>query len=155
MNVEQSLERPAGRILALDVGKRRIGMAVSDELGITAQGLKTLERTRLRDDLARIGQVAADSGAGLVLVGHPLHMSGAEGRQAEYVREFARRLAEHLEVPVRLWDERLTSVQANRMLRESGISIEKRSQAVDRVAAVLLLESYLDALAWDREETDG
>jgi putative Holliday junction resolvase len=134
-----------GRVLALDFGKRRIGLAVSDELGITAQGLETLERTNIRQDLARLTQLIAEKSVSLILMGNPLHMSGREGRQVEYTREFAERLTAATGVPVEYWDERLTSVQAERMLRESGISIQKRAQAVDQVAAVILLESYLDS----------
>jgi putative holliday junction resolvase len=134
-----------GRVLALDFGKRRIGLAVSDELGITAQGLETLERTNIRQDLARLTQLIAEKSVSLILMGNPLHMSGREGRQVEYTREFAGRLTAATGVPVEYWDERLTSVQAERMLRESGISIQKRAQAVDQVAAVILLESYLDS----------
>ena len=130
--------------MALDVGKRRIGLAVSDELGWTAQGLETLERTRIRDDLARLKEVADRWSIETLLVGQPLHMSGEQSRQSEYTREFAARLQERLKLPVIFWDERLTSMEAERVLRESGASLEKRKQAVDRMAAVLLLESYLE-----------
>jgi putative Holliday junction resolvase len=138
---------PRRRILALDVGKRRIGVAVSDELGITAQGLPTFQRTTIRDDLARLAALAADQNAGLFLLGFPLHMSGRESRQSQYVREFGDRLARYTGLPVEYLDERLTTVEANRVLRESGIGIEKRAAAVDRLAAVILLESYLGRTA--------
>lgn len=138
---------PQRRILALDVGKRRIGLAISDPLGITAQGLDTLQRTTIREDLARLAQLAADRSIALFLIGDPLHMSGDKSRQAQYIRDFAERLSEITGVPVQFWDERLTTVQAQRVLKESGISIEKRARAVDRLAAVILLESYLDSLA--------
>ncbi|HEY6987359.1 MAG TPA: Holliday junction resolvase RuvX [Bryobacteraceae bacterium] len=130
--------------MALDVGKKRIGLAVSDELGWTAQGLETLERTRIRDDLARLKEVADRWSIETLLVGQPLHMSGEQSRQGEYTREFAARLQEYLKLPVIFWDERLTSMEAERVLRESGASLEKRKQAIDRMAAVLLLESYLE-----------
>jgi putative Holliday junction resolvase len=136
----------SGRVLALDFGKRRIGLAVSDELGITAQGLETLQRTNTREDLRYLAQLIAEKNVILILMGKPLHMSGAEGRQAEYTRDFAGRLSTASGVPVEFWDERLTTVAAQRVLRESGISIQKRAQAVDRLAAVILLESYLDSL---------
>ena len=132
-------------MLALDLGKRRIGLALSDALGITAQGLETLERTNIREDLARLVKLAAENDVGLILMGDPLHMSGRAGRQAEYTREFAERLRAASGLPVDLWDERLTTVEAQRVLRQSGISVEKRAKAVDRLAAVILLESYLDA----------
>jgi len=133
------------RILALDLGKKRIGLAVSDELGLTAQGLVTLERKNKRVDLAAIAQLANAKGVTLILLGNPLHMSGHEGRQSEWVRDFAGALAAHTGIPVKLWDERLTTVEATRVLRQSGIGIEKRAAAVDRLAAVILLQSYLDA----------
>jgi putative holliday junction resolvase len=134
-----------GRVLALDLGKRRIGLALSDELGITAQGLQTLERTNIREDLARLTQLANDKNVTLLLVGNPLHMSGDEGRQTVYAREFGDRLHAATGLPVEYWDERLTTVEAQRVLRQSGISIEKRGKAVDRLAAVILLESFLDS----------
>ena len=136
-----------GRILALDLGKRRIGLAISDELGITAQGLDTLLRTNLREDLAHLGNLITEKNAGLILMGNPIHMSGREGRQAEYTRDFAERLKEKTGLPLVYWDERLTSVEAGRVLRDSGISIEKRARAVDRLSAVILLASYLDSLS--------
>jgi putative holliday junction resolvase len=134
-----------GRVLALDLGKRRIGLALSDELGITAQGLQTLERTNIREDLARLSQLTIEKNVTLLLVGKPLHMSGDEGRQTVYAREFGDRLHAATGLPVEYWDERLTTVEAQRVLRQSGISIEKRGKAVDRLAAVILLESFLDS----------
>jgi putative Holliday junction resolvase len=134
-----------GRVLALDLGKRRIGLALSDELGITAQGLETLQRTNIREDLARLSQLAVEKNVSLLLLGNPLHMSGHEGRQAGHAHEFGERLHAATGLPVEYWDERLTTVEAQRVLRQSGISIEKRAKAVDRLAAVILLESYLDS----------
>jgi putative Holliday junction resolvase len=135
-----------GRILALDFGKKRIGLALSDELGITAQGLETLQRTNTREDLDALATLAQDRNVTLFLFGDPMHMSGDASRQGRHVREFAERLGKRTGIAVQFWDERLTSVEANRVLRESGISIEKRARAVDRLAAVILLESYLDSL---------
>jgi len=137
-----------GRVLALDLGKRRIGLAISDELGITAQGLNTLERRNKRVDLAELGSLIRKHGVTQLLMGNPLHMSGTEGRQSVWVQEFATALEKHTGVPVRLWDERLTTVEASRVLRASGISIEKRAAAVDRLSAVILLQSYLDSGEW-------
>ena len=137
--------RAEGRILALDLGRKRIGLAISDELGITAQGLQTLARTNMREDLARLAELIAARGVSLVVLGNPIHMSGREGRQSEWVRQFAGKLGAHTGCAVRLWDERLTSVEAGRVLRSSGIGIEKRARAVDRLSAVLLLGSFLDA----------
>ena len=133
-------------MLALDVGKKRIGLAISDELGITAQGLETLQRSRIREDLERLGSIVKSSNVQALLVGRPLHMSGSESRQSEYTREFADRLGNYLGIPVVYWDERLTSAEAERMLRTAGASLEEKRRAVDRLAAVLLLESYLGYL---------
>ena len=134
------------RILALDLGKKRIGLALSDPLGITAQGLPNLERGRKRDDLAALAQLAKEREVGLILMGNPVNMGGSEGRQSAWVHEFAEALEKQTGLPIRFWDERLTTVQAHRVLRESGISIEKRAAAVDRLSAVILLQSYLDSL---------
>lgn len=146
MQEENQEQAQGGRILALDVGMRRIGLALSDALGVTAQGLETLQRKNLRTDLARLGDLAREREVGLFLVGHPRHMSGDESRQSGYVREFAEKLERATGIRVELWDERLTTVEAGRVLRSSGISIEKRAQAVDRLSAVILLQSYLDSL---------
>ena len=137
----------AGRILALDLGRKRIGLALSDPLGITAQGLPTLERTNIREDLDALARLVGQHEVTLLLMGNPLHMSGREGRQVEYARDFAARLEKRTGCELRFWDERLTTVEAQRVLRESGISIEKRARAVDRLSAVILLESYLDRQA--------
>jgi putative Holliday junction resolvase len=143
--VEYQSKAAEGRILALDLGKKRIGLALSDPLGITAQGLPTLQRTNMRADLGALEKLISEYQVRLILMGHPLHMSGHESRQSEYTREFAGRLAERTGLEIKLWDERLTTVAAQRVLRESGISIQKRARAVDRLAAMILLESYLDS----------
>jgi len=134
------------RILALDLGKKRIGIAISDPLGITAQGLPNLNRTNKRSDLAALGELAREREVGLFLMGNPINMRGTEGRQSGWVREFGSALEARTGLPVKFWDERLTSVEAGRVLRSSGISIEKRAAAVDRLSAVILLQSYLDSL---------
>lgn len=144
-----------GRVLAVDFGQRRIGLAVSDELGLTAQGLETLERTNIREDVARLARIAADKSVSLVLLGDPIHMSGRPGAQSQRVRAFARRLVRQTGLPVRFWDERLTTVQANRLLRESGVGLRDRRRAVDRLSAVILLESYLEWCAQNASEQSG
>jgi putative Holliday junction resolvase len=138
---------PGGRprILALDLGKKRIGLAISDPLGLTAQGLPNLERTNKRADLAALATLAREREAGLILMGNPLNMGGSEGRQSAWVHEFAEALERQTGLPVQFWDERLTTVEANRVLRSSGISIAKRAAAVDRLSATILLQSYLDS----------
>jgi putative Holliday junction resolvase len=142
-----------GRILALDLGKRRIGLALSDELRLTAQGIETLQRTNIRADLARLGEIASTNNVATIVIGNPIHMSGQEGRQSGHAHEFGSRLQASTGLPVEFWDERLTTVEAQRVLRQSGISIEKRAQAVDRLAAVILLESYLDSRRFDSPRT--
>ncbi len=144
---------PEGRILALDYGTRRIGLAISDELGLTAQGLETLERTNIREDLARLAALVRDKSVRLILMGDPVRLSGRAGSHAEQVRRFARRLERRTGLPVRFWDERLTTVEANRLLREAGVGARERRQAVDRLSAVLLLESYLDRREWEVGES--
>lgn len=133
------------RILALDVGKKRIGLALSDELGLTAQGLKTLEREGRRDDIETLRKLAVESRVELFLIGDPIHMSGAPSRQGEYTREFARELEYKTGLPVKFWDERWTSREAERTLRGSGIAHGERKPAIDRLSAVILLQSYLDS----------
>ncbi|HYA16655.1 MAG TPA: Holliday junction resolvase RuvX [Bryobacteraceae bacterium] len=133
------------RILALDLGKKRIGLALSDELGITAQGLETMERSGRREDVEALRKLAVQHGVGMILIGDPLHMSGEQSRQGSYTREFARELEYKTGLPVKLWDERWTSREAERVLRGSGIAPGERKPAIDRLSAVILLQSYLDA----------
>lgn len=135
---------PIGRVLGLDVGARRIGIAVSDALGITAQGLETLQRTNKRRDFEHLQQVIRQYEVREIVVGLPLRMSGAEGTQSEKMRGFAAEVAKRFGLPVHLWDERLTSAEANRFLRETELSIEKRGKAVDRMAAVLILQGWME-----------
>ena len=131
--------------MALDLGARRIGLAVSDALGLTAQGLETLERKNKRADFEYLAQLAQKYDVAEIVLGLPLHMSGDESAQSRRSVEFARELEEKLRLPVHLWDERLTSAQANRLLRESEMSIRRRGQAVDRMAATLILQSFLES----------
>jgi putative Holliday junction resolvase len=135
----------AGRILAIDYGSRRMGLAVSDLLGITSQGIETLQRKNKRSDFSRLGQVIRAYDVREIVLGNPLRMSGTEGIQSEKVAGFAEELRQKFKLPVHLWDERLTSAEANRLLREAELSIQKRAQAVDRMAAVLILQSFLQA----------
>ena len=136
--------RLSGRVLGLDVGARRIGIAVSDPLGITAQGLETLQRSNKRHDLAALERVIREYTVEAIVVGLPLRMSGAEGTQSEKMQVFAEELRKRFRLPVHLWDERLTLAEANRLLRETDLSIEKRGKAVDRMAAILILQSWME-----------
>ena len=138
------------RILAIDFGTRRMGLAVSDALGMTAQGLPTLERTRIADDLERLRLLVEEYSVEKVLVGNPISHSGGETSMSQLASEFAEKLRKRVACPVEMHDERMTSIVANRTLREAGLSIGKRQRAVDRLAAVLLLQSYLDYLENER-----
>ncbi|HKT86943.1 MAG TPA: Holliday junction resolvase RuvX [Candidatus Sulfotelmatobacter sp.] len=140
-----SSQADSGRILGLDVGARRIGIAVSDPLGITAQGLETLHRRNKKYDLQFLRRIILQYEVKEIVVGLPLRMSGAEGTQAEKIHAFAEDLRKHFKLPVHLWDERLTSAEANRLLRETDLSIEKRGQAVDRMAAILILQGWMES----------
>ncbi|PYX98242.1 MAG: Holliday junction resolvase RuvX [Acidobacteria bacterium] len=132
------------RILGLDVGSKTIGVAVSDPLGITAQGLDTIRRKNKRVDFAQLEALICQYQIAEIVVGYPLRMSGAEGIQAEKMQQFAQELRQRFELPVHLWDERLTSTEANRLLRDSEMSIKRRGEVVDRLAAVLILQGWMD-----------
>ncbi len=119
-------------------------MAVSDPLGITAQGLPTLRRKNKRVDLQALEQVIRSYDVAEIVVGYPLRMSGAEGTQSEKMVRFAQDLQKYFNLPVHLWDERLTSAEANRVLRESEMSIKRRGEVVDQLAAVLILQSWME-----------
>jgi len=126
------------------VGARRIGVAVTDPLGITAQGLDTIQRKNKRTDFVQLENVIRQYEVVELVVGYPLRLSGEAGIQAEKMTLFAAELAKRFQIPVHLFDERLTSTEANRVLRESEISIEKRAKAVDRMAAVLILQAWME-----------
>jgi putative Holliday junction resolvase len=128
----------------LDVGDRRIGVAVSDPLGITAQGLPTLERVSLKEDVQALLELVRAWDVRLVVAGLPINMNGTRGLQSEKVKRLMGKLQEAAELEVVYWDERLTTVAANRSMLEGDLSRKKRKQAVDRVAAVLILQGYLD-----------
>ena len=135
----------ATRLMGLDVGTRRIGVAVSDLLGITAQGLETLQRQNKRYDFQHLRRVIRDYNVTEIVVGLPKRLSNIDSAQTEKVIAFAEELKAKFQLPVHMWDERLTSAEANRLLREMDLSIEKRTAAVDRMAAVLILQSFMDA----------
>lgn len=134
------------RILGLDVGDRRIGVAVSDELGVMAQPVLTLIRTNRRQDLKSIQRLVRKYSCAAIVVGNPLYMSGDLSPQAAKAQAFADMLREETGLPVHLWDERLTTTEAHRHLHAAGRSGRSEHKAVvDQVAAVLILESYLAA----------
>lgn len=133
------------RALGLDLGTRTIGLAVSDELGITAQGLDTLERRGPRKDLEALAAYVTAYSVDRFVIGLPLNMDGSEGPRAEFTRTFGIGLEAATKRPVIYWDERLTTVAAQSALREGGASRKKRREVIDKVAAVLILQGWLDA----------
>lgn len=135
------------RILALDYGAVRVGVAVSDELRLMASPLEFIPLEPWEGFLARLREILREKPAELLLVGLPRNMDGTYGPAAEKVRAFAARLEAAVALPVKFWDERLTSVQAHRMLDETGVRWQKRKGRVDQMAAAILLQSYLDSLA--------
>ncbi len=136
--------REPPRILAIDFGSRRIGLAVTDELGLTAQGLPTLHRTNKRNDFDHLRRAIKQYGVGEIVMGLPLRMSGEEGIQSEKVEAFADELRARFKLPVHLFDERLTSVEANRVLDETEMSGRRRREVVDQLAAVLILQAFME-----------
>ena len=133
------------RYLALDVGSKRIGVAVSDELGLTAQPVLTLERRRnRREDLRSIGRLCRRYGVSGIVVGNPLALSGEAGAQSAKVQVFAAELGELTGLPIQLWDERLTTHEAHQLLYEAGHARQDHRRVVDQVAASLILQSFLD-----------
>jgi len=134
------------RFLALDVGSKRIGVAVSDELGLTAQPVLTLERRRSpREDLRSLARLARRFAVAGIVVGNPLHLSGDLSPQAAKIQAFAAALGELTSLPVHLWDERLTSREAHQILYEAGHDRKDHKRVVDQVAATLILQSFLDS----------
>jgi putative Holliday junction resolvase len=125
-------------------------VAISDPLWITAQGLETIRRKNKRQDFEQLARLLQQYKVAEIVVGYPLRLSGAEGTQSTKMQAFAEELRNRFALPVHLWDERLTSTQANRLLREAELSIKKRGEAVDRLAAVLMLQSWMEAQ--DRRE---
>lgn len=135
------------RILALDHGTKRIGVAVSDELKLIAQPLEYIPAESFADFLTRLKELLREKEVELILVGLPRNMDGSYGPAALKVQDFVAALKGAVTVPIKTWDERLTSVQANRLLIQGGVRRDKRKQAVDRMAAAILLQGYLDSLA--------
>lgn len=132
------------RLMGLDVGNRRIGVAVSDGLGLTAQPVLTLIRKKPREDLRSLARLVRKYGCQEIVVGNPLHLSGDQGRQAAKTQAFAQLLADETKLPVHLWDERLTTMEAHRILYESGRPRTEHRAVVDQVAAVIILQGFMD-----------
>jgi putative Holliday junction resolvase len=140
------------RYLGLDVGNRRIGVAVSDELGLTAQPVMTLERRHNnRDDLRSLARLARRFGVAGIVVGNPLHLSGEVSPQAAKTQAFAAELGALTGLPIHLWDERLTTREAHRILYEAGHARQEHKRVVDQVAAAILLQEFLEKEPGNRE----
>ena len=135
------------RILALDPGTKRVGIALSDELKIIAQPLEFIAAEPFAGVVDRLGELIRDKQVELILVGLPRNMDGSYGPAAQRVQDFIAALKGALTVPIRTWDERLTSAQANRVLIQGNVRRDKRKEKVDKMAAAILLQSYLDSLA--------
>lgn len=138
------------RILGLDFGSKTVGVAVSDELLLTAQGLEIIRRQspgKLRQSLARIEAIVQEYHVERIVLGYPKNMNNTEGERCEKTKEFQEMLTRRTGLPVVLWDERLTTVSADRHMIESGIRREDRKQYVDEIAAVFILQGYLDYLS--------
>jgi len=143
-NVHPTPSPSAGRVLALDLGERYIGVAISDPTRTLARPLTALRRRSRRQDFAAIARLVAEQGAVLVIVGYPLSLDGGEGPQARWVADYAAALSEALPVPVQLWDERFSTVTAEELLRQGGRRRRKPGD-LDAAAAAVILQSYLDA----------
>ena len=144
------------RVIGLDFGAHTVGVAVSDELGLTAQGVEIIRRkspSKLRQTLARVQALAISYGAEKIVLGYPKNMNNTEGERCERTLEFKELLERRTGLFVELWDERLTTVAADRIMMERGIRRENRKEYVDEIAAMLILQGYLDFLG--NRETQG
>jgi len=132
--------------MALDYGSKTVGVAVCDALGITAQGVETIvrkEENKLRKTLARLEALTAEYQIETIILGYPKNMDDSIGERAQKTEEFRELLVRRLQLPVVLWDERLTTMEANEILTESGVRQEDRKKVIDKIAATLILQSYL------------
>lgn len=133
------------RIFALDVGTKRIGVAVSDELGITAQPKEAIQRTNLPEDFKKIKEIIEAFQIGEIIVGYPISLDGSEGPQAKYVLEFVEKLKMEISLPIGLWDERLSSVAVNKLMLEGDLTRKKRKKRIDSLSAQWILQGYLES----------
>jgi putative Holliday junction resolvase len=134
------------RIMGLDYGSRRIGVALSDELGMTAQPLTTVERRNRQDDMEAIARLVGTYSVEKIVVGYPVRLDGTEGIQCEKVNRFARRLEVRFRLPVVKWDETLSTWTAGEILNAAHVRREKRKKVIDKMAAGIILQGYLDSL---------
>lgn len=133
-----------GRIMGLDIGDRTIGVAVSDLMGMTAQGVKTIKRTSKKNDIDEIKNIIKEKNVNLIVSGLPKNMNGTVGPQGEKVKKFCELIKEEIDINIEFWDERLTTVAAEKTLITADVSRKKRKNVIDMMAAVLILQGYLD-----------
>ena len=138
------------RIMSLDVGSRTIGIACSDALLMTAQGIETIRRTSLKKDFNRLQELIAEYEVHELVVGMPKNMNGTKGERAEKTEEFVEKMKEVIDLPVSYWDERLSTVMAERQLIAADVSRKKRKSVIDKMAAVVILQGYLDRLQFNK-----
>lgn len=138
--------------MGLDVGSKTIGVAISDELGITAQGLKTIKRRAMEDDLRELDDIISQFQIEKIVVGLPKNMDGSLGKQAEFVLAWVDDLKNKIHLPVETWDERLSTVEASRTLLKADLSRKKRKGVIDKLAAVLILQGYLQQIGSRKDE---
>lgn len=138
------------RIMALDVGSRTIGIACSDALLMTAQGIETIRRTSLENDFNRLRELISEYEVHELVVGMPKNMNGTKGERAEKTEEFVEKMKAVIDLPVTFWDERLSTVMAERQLIAADVSRKKRKGVIDKMAAVVILQGYLDRLQFSK-----
>ena len=138
------------RIMSLDVGSRTIGIACSDALLMTAQGIETIRRTSLEKDFNRLQELITEYEVHELVVGMPKNMNGTKGERAEKTEEFVEKMKEVIDLPVTYWDERLSTVMAERQLIAADVSRKKRKSVIDKMAAVVILQGYLNRLQFNK-----
>lgn len=135
------------RILGLDIGDRTIGVAISDPLGFTAQGITTIRRKNEEIDIAKLSDICKEYGVDTIVAGLPKNMNGTIGPQSEKVLQFCEAIKLKIDIPIKMWDERLTTVAAERIMLEADMSRAKRKKIVDKIAATYILQGYLDSIS--------
>jgi putative Holliday junction resolvase len=151
-NKKQMGDKKDVRIMGLDIGSHTIGVAITDELRITAQGLKTIRRKSKKEDFEEIIRIIDQFKIGKIVVGLPKNMNGTLGKQAEMVLQWIKAISEKVDLPIVTWDERFSTVEASRVLLEADLSRKKRKKTIDKLAAVIILQGYIER---DRNQNDG
>lgn len=146
---------PGTRVLGLDLGTRTIGLALSDVGRIIASPYETVKRTRLAADLARLSDIVVREGVGALVLGLPINMDGTEGKRCQATRQFATDLLKAIDLPLAFWDERLSTYAAESLLIEGGVRRKRRKDVIDKMAAAVILQGCLDAIAVNRAGGDG